>query len=330
MDPTNIVARLTPHALDPLVRKLFVTEGPFAGPVDRPVRISALLSFTGEKPDLSGAGAARPRRGPRRAGAGRPAAATRAGPSPTALARTLRALADIEMDDLDAARLLPGRIRPAPVRDGARCHPAADADGARLHGLLLDAVALHILYFFTRGRATWPAPSSSRPGPSPRWSTATARPRSGSRFPPPRTPPRRYAAPVSPAARTPPPRTPPQRPPPPRQHRSRHHRARSRLSGTPPSRPATPTTPPPSTTTSRSSVSISRTPPTAGRSTPPTWGSSASPAPRTPTRRRTPLPRRTPPGRTIRRSPPSRRCRAAGRCWSAGWPGRARRRCSSG
>lgn len=329
MDPTNIVARLTPHALDPLVRKLFVTEGPFAGPVDRPVRISALLSFTGEKPDLTerelhGLAAVLVEQALDGTSGNEGRAVT------TALARTLRALADIEMDDLDAARLLPAEFARRLCETVPGVTRQLTADGARLHSLLLDAVALHILYFFTRrsgfvartlveqtrtlatlvdghGTAGLRLPLPAAEDTASRYAAPVSPGREDTAAP--------YTAPKAPSPTTAPFTTPPFTIPP---------------SGTPPSRPATPTTPPPSTTTSRSSVSISRTPPTAGRSTPPTWGSSASPAPRTPTRRRTPLPRRTPPGRTTRRSPPSRRCRAAGGCWSAGWPGRARRRCSSG
>ncbi|WP_406219300.1 NACHT domain-containing protein [Streptomyces decoyicus] len=149
MDPTNIVARLTPHALDPLVRKLFVTEGPVAGPVDRPVRISALLSFTGEKPDLTerelhGLAAVLVEQALDGTCGNEGRAVT------TALARTLRALADIEMDDLDAARLLPAEFARRLCETAPGVTRQLTADGARLHSLLLDAVALHILYFFTR------------------------------------------------------------------------------------------------------------------------------------------------------------------------------------
>ncbi|MFI1161044.1 NACHT domain-containing protein [Streptomyces sioyaensis] len=152
MDPTNIVARLTPHAVDPLIRKLFAADGPVADPVDRPVRISRLLSFTGEKPTLSenelhGLAAALVEL----ATGGRTAPEHRA--VAAALARTLHALADIEMDDLDAARLLPAEFArrlcgtvPGVTRDLTH-------DGARLHGLLLDVAALHLLYLFTQRSA---------------------------------------------------------------------------------------------------------------------------------------------------------------------------------
>lgn len=53
MDPAVIGARLASSAVAPLVKKLFVQEGPGAGLVDRPVRISSLVSFRGEKRTLT-------------------------------------------------------------------------------------------------------------------------------------------------------------------------------------------------------------------------------------------------------------------------------------
>ncbi|WP_328689201.1 NACHT domain-containing protein [Streptomyces caniferus] len=152
MDPTSIVARLTPHVVDPLIRRLFVADGPAAGPADRAVRISRLVSFTGEKPDLAeeelhGLAAALVERGWGAApGVGKPAVTA-------ALVRSLRALADLGMDDLDAARLLPAEFarRLCAAVPGVTRHLTANE--TRLHGLLLDVAARHILYFFTRRSA---------------------------------------------------------------------------------------------------------------------------------------------------------------------------------
>lgn len=47
MEPASIGVRLASSVISPLVRKLFVTEGPGAALVDKPVRISAYVSFTG-------------------------------------------------------------------------------------------------------------------------------------------------------------------------------------------------------------------------------------------------------------------------------------------
>ncbi|MFE1173464.1 NACHT domain-containing protein [Streptomyces sp. NPDC058773] len=149
MDPTNILARLTPHAVDPLIRRLFAPDGPVAGPVDRPVRISRLLSFTGEKPTLSehelhGLAASLVEQ----ASADRTDAEHQA--VATALARTLSALAEIEMDDLDAARLLPAEFARRLCATVPGVTRPLTPDGARLHGLLLDVAALHLLFHFTR------------------------------------------------------------------------------------------------------------------------------------------------------------------------------------
>ncbi|MFE1791272.1 ATP-binding protein, partial [Streptomyces sp. NPDC059525] len=53
MEPGTIATRLASGAIAPLVRKLFVTEGPGAGLVDKPVRISGYVSFRGEKRSLT-------------------------------------------------------------------------------------------------------------------------------------------------------------------------------------------------------------------------------------------------------------------------------------
>ncbi|WP_310728344.1 NACHT domain-containing protein [Streptomyces sp. N2A] len=145
MDPTSLAARLAPHLVDPLVRKLFRTDGPVTELVGRPVPIARLVSFAGEKPELSEAGLDDL--------AGSLVAQATGGDDPAlaaALARTLRALAETGMDDVDAARLLPAEFARrlcARVPEAARRLPG---DRARLYGLLVDVVARHVLYFFTR------------------------------------------------------------------------------------------------------------------------------------------------------------------------------------
>ncbi|MFG2831636.1 hypothetical protein ACGFWI_29895 [Streptomyces sp. NPDC048434] len=53
MDPSALGIRLASGVVAPLVRKLFVKEGPGAGLVDGPVRISGLVTFKGEKRTLT-------------------------------------------------------------------------------------------------------------------------------------------------------------------------------------------------------------------------------------------------------------------------------------
>ncbi|WP_030801702.1 NACHT domain-containing protein [Streptomyces sp. NRRL S-337] len=145
MDPTSLAARLAPHTVDPLVRKLFRSDGPVTELVGRPVPIARLVSFAGEKPELSEAGLDDLAASlvEQATGGNDPALAA-------ALARTLRALAETGMDDVDAARLLPAEFARrlcARVPEAARRLPG---DRARLYGLLVDVVARHVLYFFTR------------------------------------------------------------------------------------------------------------------------------------------------------------------------------------
>ena len=53
MDPAVIGTRLASSVVAPLVKKLLVKEEPGAGLVDRPVRLSALVSFRGQKRTLT-------------------------------------------------------------------------------------------------------------------------------------------------------------------------------------------------------------------------------------------------------------------------------------
>ena len=53
MEAVSVGARLASSVVGPLVKKLFRPDGPGAGLVDRPVRISGLVSFRGEKRTLT-------------------------------------------------------------------------------------------------------------------------------------------------------------------------------------------------------------------------------------------------------------------------------------
>ncbi|MET8132782.1 NACHT domain-containing protein [Streptomyces sp. NPDC005251] len=153
MDPVTVGTRLASSVAGPLIRKLFVAEGPGAGLVDQPVRISAFVSFKGEKrvvgekelTNLSAALVSRALRGGER-------------PFPTdeepavvhALAATLHALGDLTMTDVQAVELghraLAQRLRAAgenPERD-------LSLDATLFYEGLLDTACLHILHFFTQ------------------------------------------------------------------------------------------------------------------------------------------------------------------------------------
>jgi hypothetical protein len=144
---------LASSVISPLVRKLFVTEGPGAALVDKPVRISAYVSFTGEKRSLTEKDvtklAAELVRRALKSGE-RPIPADEEQAVVHALAGTLHALGDLTMTDVQAVELghagLALRLRQAagnPDRDLA-------FDSALFYERLLDTACLHILHFFTQ------------------------------------------------------------------------------------------------------------------------------------------------------------------------------------
>ncbi|MEV5841505.1 NACHT domain-containing protein [Streptomyces sp. NPDC051985] len=159
MEPTVLGGKLASSLMGPLLKKLFVADGPGAGLVDRPVRLKSLVSFRGEKralvekdvhklaEHLVRQAADSPGEPPFRA---REQIAVA-----DALARRLLALGDLDMDDLQAVRLghrdLATKLtRAAAAPDGL----SADAD----HFLdsATEWACLQILEFFTR-RSTFVA-----------------------------------------------------------------------------------------------------------------------------------------------------------------------------
>ncbi|ORT58999.1 NACHT domain-containing protein [Streptomyces sp. CB03238] len=157
MDPALI--RLASSAITPLIKKLFVQEGPGAGLTGQRIRLSRLVSFRGEQRTLT-------ERDVRKL-AGRLVAdaLTVPGEPPfppdeaqavaDALARTLLALGDLDMNDVQAVRLghreLAGRLR------GAAPAPAGlSTDAALFLESITEWACLHVLHFFTQ-RSTFVA-----------------------------------------------------------------------------------------------------------------------------------------------------------------------------
>ncbi|MFF5474886.1 NACHT domain-containing protein [Streptomyces achromogenes] len=153
MEPVVLGGKLVSGLIGPLVRKLFVQDGPGAGLVDRPVRLSALVSFRGEKRTLG------EKEVHRLAGRIVTQAVESPGEPPfpadeqaavaDALARRLLALGDLEMDDVQAVRLGAAELarqllRHAPPPDGLSADARAFLDSAT------EWACLHILEFFTR------------------------------------------------------------------------------------------------------------------------------------------------------------------------------------
>jgi hypothetical protein len=161
LDPTVLGGRLASALVAPLLKKLFRPDGPGAGLVDKPVRLSALVSFRGEQRTLD-------ERDVRKLAA---QVVTRAVDSPgeppfpaderiavtDTLARRLLALGDLDMDDVHAVRLghreLAKKLHyAAPAPDGL------SADSCHFLDHATEWACLNILEFFTR-RSTFVARS---------------------------------------------------------------------------------------------------------------------------------------------------------------------------
>ncbi|SCK58317.1 NACHT domain-containing NTPase [Streptomyces sp. WMMB 322] len=150
MEPVTIATRIASSAVAPIVKKLFVQEGPGAGLTDRPVRVSSLVSFRGEKRtlqdgDLRKLAAELTERASHASGPhDGPGEETRRELA-DALATALHSLGDLDMDDVQAVRLGPHGL-------ARRLTPPASlsADADAHFGPLLHTACLHILDFFTR------------------------------------------------------------------------------------------------------------------------------------------------------------------------------------
>ncbi|MFF5856064.1 NACHT domain-containing protein [Streptomyces sp. NPDC012751] len=159
MEPAVLGGKLASGLIGPLVKKLFAQDGPGAGLVDGPVRLSALVSFRGEKRTLGEKEV--------RVLAGRLVARAVASPGERpfppdeetavtdALTGRLLALGDLDMDDVQAVRLGSRDLarllrRHAPPPDGLSADATAFLDSAT------QWACLHILEFFTR-RSTFVA-----------------------------------------------------------------------------------------------------------------------------------------------------------------------------
>jgi len=159
MEPTAVGLRLASSVVTPLVKKLFVAEKPGAGLVDKPVRISGLVSFKGEKQTLDPLDI-------RKIANELVRRALKTGERPfppdeeeavvDALSQTLFALGKLTMTDVQAVELghesLALRLRSASYT--VTIHLSFDA--TLFYEQLLTTACLHILHFFTQ-RSTFVA-----------------------------------------------------------------------------------------------------------------------------------------------------------------------------
>ncbi|MFE3775173.1 NACHT domain-containing protein [Streptomyces sp. NPDC059122] len=162
MDPSALGARLASAVVAPLVKKLFVQEGPGAGLVDAPVRLSALVSFKGERrtltdKELRKLAAELVRRAVRSAGPGeRPVPEDEETAVADALAATLAGLGTLDMDDVQAVALGPTALAERLTAAVPHAVRGLSQDATLLYQTLVDTACLHVVHFFSQ-RSTFVA-----------------------------------------------------------------------------------------------------------------------------------------------------------------------------
>ncbi|MEV0257947.1 NACHT domain-containing protein [Streptomyces sp. NPDC050732] len=162
VDPAALGARLASSAVAPLVKKLFVKDQPGAALVTRPIRISGLVSFAGEKRDVTPKDVEKiadelVRRALKAAGPGeRPVDAGEAVAVKHALAYSLAALGTLTIEDYEAVALGPEEFaRVLRTRSAVTVTTfALSRDAELFYDQLLHTASLHILNFFTQ-RSTY-------------------------------------------------------------------------------------------------------------------------------------------------------------------------------
>ncbi|MFD9406298.1 NACHT domain-containing protein [Streptomyces sp. NPDC059989] len=159
MDLSTVGIRLAAGALTPLIKKLFQSEGPGAGLVerDRELRISSYVAWREKRglgaADLRGLADDLVRQALRLSGE-RPLPPDEEAGVATALAVTLNALGDLALSDLEAVRL--GHRAFARKLRAAAPPLGLSRDAELFHARLVDVACLHILNFFTQ-RSTFVA-----------------------------------------------------------------------------------------------------------------------------------------------------------------------------
>ncbi|MGP3976752.1 NACHT domain-containing protein [Streptomyces sp. 8N114] len=163
MDAGVVGLRIASSVLAPLVKRLFVAEGAGAGLVDRPVRVSRLVSFRGEKRELGRRELEKlagelVRRAVREIGPHEAPSPEEAQRVATRLADTLHALGDIGLSDVEAVSLGHTDFARALHAQAAMHSPQPDGDPAEeaLYQRVLETACLHILHFLTQ-RSTFVA-----------------------------------------------------------------------------------------------------------------------------------------------------------------------------
>ncbi|MEU2725416.1 NACHT N-terminal Helical domain 1-containing protein [Streptomyces smyrnaeus] len=163
MDAGVVGLRIASSVMAPLVKRLFVREGPGAGLVDRPVRVSGLVSFTGERRELGRReldklAAELVDRAVRDLGPHEAPSPLEAERASARLADTLHALGDIGLSDVEAVSLGHTDFARALHAQATMHDPHPDAAPAEeaLYQRVLETACLHILHFLTQ-RSTFVA-----------------------------------------------------------------------------------------------------------------------------------------------------------------------------
>ncbi|WP_419999114.1 NACHT domain-containing protein [Streptomyces boninensis] len=154
MDLSLVIARLTQKAVESAIAKIFV-ERPGAGYVDAPIRIRRWLpqKATLTERDLNKIAAELVRRAVDAGGgerAERPVSADEDQAVTDALARTLHAMGEVEMDDVQALGLRPEAFAAELKSRAPDVERELTEEGTLLYRLLLELAARHILEFFSK------------------------------------------------------------------------------------------------------------------------------------------------------------------------------------
>ncbi|WP_409058955.1 NACHT domain-containing protein [Streptomyces sp. SYP-A7185] len=162
VEASALGARIASGVVVPLVKKLFVPDQPGAALVDKPVRISSLVSFSGEKrnvtpKDVEKVADELVRRALKAAGPhDQPVDPADALAVRNALARTLAGLGTLTIEDYEAVALGPEAFA-SELRARALVSAfSLSRDAELLYDRLLHTAALHILNFFSQ-RSTFVA-----------------------------------------------------------------------------------------------------------------------------------------------------------------------------
>ncbi|MFB7271145.1 NACHT domain-containing protein [Streptomyces sp. NPDC056244] len=155
MEPAVIGARLASSVVSPLIRKLFLTDGPGAGLVDKPIRVSGLVSFRGEKRTLSDKDLHKiseelVRRAAQSTGVEELLPNFEKRAVANAVADSLRVMGTLDMDDVQAVKLghlgLSRHLR----SQSNTATLGLSSDAVTLHASVMNTACLHILNFFTQ------------------------------------------------------------------------------------------------------------------------------------------------------------------------------------